>query len=46
VDFTGENLGGIYLDADWRGFFCAKKFVVVRWLILEGVVGFGVVKRW
>jgi hypothetical protein len=46
VDFTGENVGGIYLDADWCGFFCKKKFVVVGWLILAEVLGFGVAKRW
>jgi hypothetical protein len=40
VDFAGEKLGGIYLDADWRGFFCGKKFVVVKWWILAGVFGF------
>jgi hypothetical protein len=40
VDFAGENRGGIYLDADWRGFFCEKKFVVVKWSVLEEVCGF------
>jgi hypothetical protein len=46
VDFAGENLGGIYLDADWRGFFCEKKLVVVKWWILAGIVDFDVVNRW
>ena len=46
VDFTGENVGGIYLGADWRGFFWKKKFVVVKWLVLEGFVVFDVVNRW
>jgi hypothetical protein len=40
VDFAGENRGGIYLDADWRGFFCEKKFVVVKWSVLAGVCEF------
>jgi hypothetical protein len=40
VDFAGENVGGIYLDAVLRGFFCGEKFVVVKWLILAGVLGF------
>jgi hypothetical protein len=40
VDFAGENVGGIYLDAVLRGFFCGEKFVVVKWLILAG--GFGI----
>jgi hypothetical protein len=46
VDFAGENRGGIYLDADWRGFFCEKKFVVVKWLVLAGFVDFRVVNGW
>jgi hypothetical protein len=46
VDFAGENGGGIYLDADWRGFFCGKKMGVGMWLILAGVLGLGVVFLW
>jgi hypothetical protein len=46
VDFAGENRGGIYLDAGWHGFFCEKKFVMVKWLSLAGVCGFDVVNGW
>jgi hypothetical protein len=46
VDFAGENLGGIYLDAVLCGFFRGEKFVVVKWLILAGVWGFVVRSGW
>jgi hypothetical protein len=46
VDFAGENLGGIYLDAVLCGFFRGEKFAVVKWLILAGVLGFVVRSGW